>query len=448
MERKIEQNLLAWKNNPDRRPLILLGSRQIGKTYSVTDFAKKYFLEYIYINFMENNEIKSFLKDETSPTSIINVLMSFYNIQNIKETLIIFDEIQEVPSLKTSLKMFCEQYQELYIISLGSYLSNLIDRSSFPVGKIDILNMKPMDFEEFLWSINQKKICEDIYNMVKNKKALDEKTHEIIWNYFLDYILIGGMPKAVYYHCNNKFLNEINNIKENIIYGYKNDLIKFIDNNSDKIKCVNIYDNIQKFLCLENKKYKLSEINKNARFRDYESAIINLIKSNIVYKVTNIKKPVAPLFLQKNDSNIKVYYNDIGMFSTILKINKQMLEKQEYGNVKGGIIENFFVQELENKIEDISFYTFMDNGNRYEIDFIIEDNKASIIPIEVKAGDNYKFKSLDKYLKINPDTAYSIVFSKKNFSFDKEKRIFFIPIYAVGFLEFDEYTKRLSSMDE
>ncbi|MGL4768662.1 MAG: ATP-binding protein [Mycoplasmoidaceae bacterium] len=445
MKRKIDSDLLNWKNKHDRKPLILLGPRQVGKTYSVDKFAKNNYLDYVYINFMDDNEIKKLLIKQTSPKLIIEIIISFFHIQSFKNIIFVFDEIQEAPNIKTSLKMFCEQYPNISIIALGSYLGNIIDRASFPVGKVDILFMKPMNFEEFLWSQNQNDLSEYLHKISKSREQVDNIKHELALKYFFDYLIIGGMPKALKTYKVTQDLFETNIIKENIIFGYTNDIIKFIDYNTDKVKAMNIYDNIQRFLINENRRYKLSEINKNARYRDYQTAIASLIKSNVILKVNMSKNAHAPLMMYDNDSSFKLYFNDVGMLATKLRINKGMLNNENYGNTKGGLFENFFVQELYNKIDCINYYTFMINGNRYEIDFLIEDSYGNPIPIEIKSGISYKIKSMKKFLENNSSISYGIVFSQKNISYDEKLKIFTLPIYLISFLEIDKLVKKIKA---
>lgn len=443
MKRKIDKSLLKWKDSFDRKPLILLGPRQIGKTYSVEKFADTYYIEKVYINFMDNNEIKELLKDQTSPKIIIEIITSFFRITDLKKVIFIFDEIQEVPNIKTSLKMFCEQHPEIAIISLGSYLGNIIDGSSFPVGKVDILFMKPMDFQEFLWAIKQEEMVSYLKEKVINLGVIDDIKHKLALKHFFDYLIIGGMPKSLKAYTISNNLIDANIIKENIIFGYTNDIAKFIDYNTDKVKAMNIYDNIQKFLINENRRYKLSDINKNARYRDYQTAISSLLKSNVIIKVNSSKNATAPLIMYENDASFKLYFNDVGMFSTKMRMNKTMLDNKNYGNIKGGLFENYFVQEFSNKVETINYYSFMVNGNRYEIDFILEDSDGNIVPIEIKSGIEYKVKSLKKFLEINPNINYGIVFSQRNFSYDELSKIYTIPIYLITLFKVDFLVKKI-----
>ena len=443
MKRKIDKYLLIWKEKKDRKPLILLGPRQIGKTYSVEKFANDNFLEKIYINFMDNNEIKELLKDQTSPKIIIEIISSFFQITNLNKIIFIFDEIQEAPSIKTSLKMFCEQYPEIAIISLGSYLGNIVDKASFPVGKVDILFMKPMDFEEFLWAKNQHELINHFEEQLKKLQPIEEIKHKLAIKHFFDYLIIGGMPKALKAYIFTDDLVEANLTKENIIFGYTSDIAKFIDYNTDKIKAMNIYDNIQRFLINENRRYKLSEINKNARYRDYQSAMTSLIKSNVIIKVNSTKNAISPLIMHENDSSFKLYFNDVGMLSTKLRVNKSMLGNENYGNIKGAMFENYFVQELLNRVETINYYAFMLNGNRYEIDFILENSDGNIVPIEIKSGNIYKSKSLNKFMELHYNIKHGIIFSQKNYSYDEKNRVMTIPIYLLSFIKVDKLVKKI-----
>ena len=448
MERLITKEIIKWKNDRDNFPLFILGARQIGKTFIVKEFAKNtYKNKYIYINFMDKDKYFNYLNGETNPEKILNIIEGNSNRKIYENWLLIFDEIQEIPSLKTSLKIFVDKNIKIKIICLGSYLGNsLNDKNSFPVGKIKTLNMFPLNFEEFLMAKNRKDLIEYIKNLLINKNEVDDIKHELLMDLLYEFWFVGGMPKVLDTYLKKHDLSICNEIKRELINGYKNDIIKYVEGNSNKLKSQSIYEKIPFFLAKQNKKFKLAQIDSNARYLTYEDAIQSLLITKIIYKINNLNSFNAPLKLNKKESEFKIYYNDCGFISTIFNLNKELFLKNEegYSNIIGAIAENFILSELMQKINDqnLAYYSFRDkNKNNYEIDFVIENSNGNLVPIEVKSGKTIKTKSINKLIEIeNKKIKKSIIVSAKNLKIINNDLI--IPLYAIGFLDiFDNRLK-------
>ncbi len=441
MKRLIERKIYGWSNDKNSLPLFIIGARQIGKTYSVLNFANNYFKDkFIYINFMNKDRYFNELNGKTNPKEIINILKNTSKLDIQEDWLIIFDEIQEISGIKTSLKLFVEQNLKYKIICLGSYLGNMLnDKDSFPVGKIQYFEMFPMNFEEFLMADEKYELIEIIKHSIENNLPISDQYHKQLMNLLHEFMIIGGMPRAVQNYITDKDnLLTVNNIKDEILNSYLQDIVKYIEYTPYKLKAQNIYNNIPTFLAKENKKYMLSKIDKNARYRDYDLAIYSLLTTKIIYKVNNLNSFTSPIIVNRLESEFKIYYNDCGFLSHIFQLNINNL--QTNNRLKGAIAENFVLSELQHHINPkfISYYSFRDkNKNQFEVDFCIENSNTKIVPIEVKFGNN-KAISLNKLINDNwNDIDYGIILSSSNFSFDQKTKIKKIPIYAIGFLKYE-----------
>lgn len=441
MERLITKKLIEWSKDKYSLPLFVIGARQIGKTYSVLKFAQIHYKDkYIYLNFLERNKEYELLKNTNSPKEIIETLRIIKN-ENINESwLIIFDEIQEMKNIRSSLKHFVEQDLNYKIICLGSYLGNILnDKESFPVGKIQTLKMYPMNFEEFLMARKQNNIIQKIKDCLNHKTIMENNYNDAINQMLIEFMLVGGMPKVLDQYLKNNNTLETNKIKEELMESYKSDIIKYINNNSDKLKCQTIYENISNFLAKQNNKFKLTNIDNAARYLNYENAIKSLLITRIAYKINNLETFSAPIKTHIKESEFKIYYNDPGFITNIFGLNQEiLLNNNDYANIRGSLFENYVLSELVQKIDiqSIVYFAFRDkNKNPYEIDFCIEDIKGDLIPIEVKSNKSFKTKSLDFLLKTK-EISTSIILSMKNFNYENPKKIK-IPLYALSFLEFE-----------
>lgn len=431
MQRKIYQNLLKWKKEKIKMPYMLVGARQTGKTYILQEFCKNEFENYIYINLDKMEDIAKVFEQTIVPEEIILNIETILNIDiNIENTIIFLDEIQVSERAISSLKYFCESEKEYKIVCAGSLLGVKINRfkSSFPVGKVWIDYLYPMDFEEFLLAIGEEKLLKTIENSYKNMTPMIESLHEKALKLYYEYICIGGMPAAILNYIDNeknitKFDDEINNI---IITSYIADMAKYTQN-IESIRNARIYNSIPAQLGKENKKFKYSLVEKSARAREYESSLDWLISSNMILKCDNIKTPKSPLKAY-TDNTFKVYLSDMGLLRALAKISVNEIISNKNMIYKGILAENYVAEILFAKNRELYYWQL--NSGMYEVDFLINID-GDIIPIEVKASDNTTSKSLNYYIK-RYKPKYSIRISSKNFGFSNNIKS--IPLYATHLL--------------
>jgi predicted AAA+ superfamily ATPase len=398
MKRALYSDLLTWKNAGNRKPLILQGARQVGKTWLMKEFGKNEFEQVVYLNFESSERLKSMFVRDFDIKRIISIIEIQVNhkIQSDK-TLIIFDEIQEAEKGLTALKYFCEDAPEYFIIAAGSLLGvSLQKNNSFPVGKVDFLRMYPMSFFEFLENTGQ--------NLLK--EALEAKNWEVI-NAFHEklvdllrlYYFIGGMPEVVQNYVQLEDLNTVRAIQEKILLGYENDFAKYAPIEIvPKIRLV--WHNLISQLAKENRKYVYGQVKKGARAKDFESAINWLGDAGLVLKVNCVEKPTMPLSAYVNMDAFKLFLLDVGLLNAMAKIDPTiLLEKNNIlTEFKGALTEQFVAQQL--KINHDLYYWAAPNGTA-ELDFLIQ-SQNQIIPVEVKAEENLKSKSLKVFVEKYP----------------------------------------------
>ena len=426
MYRKIEEELKKWKNDYEK-PLMLVGARQTGKTYILEEFCKNNFNNYIYINLDKEENIGEIFENTIDPDTIIEKIEIIKSVViNPDDTIIFFDEIQVSERAITSLKYFCESEKPYKIVCAGSLLGVKINRfkSSFPVGKVTIKYLYPMDFEEYLIALKEEKLVSEIRIHYESNEALMNPIHEKALDLYKKYLVLGGMPAMI----NNFINNECNishvdfNLQEQIITSYLADMNKYTEN-SEGIKNSQIYNSIPKELARVNNTFKYSIVDKDARKVRYESSLDWLLASNMILKCDLTEKNESPLKAFVNSDKFKLYLSDVGLLRSLsnLDYSEILLDKNEM--FKGVLTENYIACELYPKSKELYFYNF----NRYEIDFLIKVD-GDIIPVEVKSGRRTNSKSLNEYInKYNPK--YSIRISSKNFGF--ENNIKSIPLYAV-----------------
>lgn len=428
MKRKIYEDLLKWKNTESKIPLMVVGARQIGKTYIINEFCKKEFKKYIYINLLETPEIVSIFSRD------INIMEKFKRMEifldtkiDIENTVIFFDEVQESEDIISALKFFCESEEKFKIICAGSLLGVKINRfkKSFPVGKVRILNMASMDFEEFLMANENFMLIDEIYNSYNKMMPIDNVLHNKLIELYKMYLCVGGMPEAVKDIINKKMnILEFNkNIASDIIISYLNDMNKYVVSNAESIKIEAIYKSIPTQLSNPSNKFQYSKLNKNARSRDYIEPLNWLISSSMIYKSNLIKNIQIPLKGFIDENCFKLYLSDVGLLTSLLgvKYNDIILDNLEI--YKGIITENYVATQFVSNKNDLYYWS---SSNKAGIDFLLY-NDDGIIPVEVKANKNIKSKSLNMYIeKFKPK--YSIRISNKNFGF--ENGIKSVPLYA------------------
>ncbi len=426
MERKIYANLVAWKNSPDRKPLILQGARQVGKTYIVNYFAGKEYTNSVYCNFEKDTGLHDFFKDLT-PAAIIQKL-SLYKRKEILpgNTLLIFDEIQACPAAMTSLKYFNEEANDYHVIALGSLLGVSVNRgiSSFPVGKVQFMTLYPLDFEEYLMARGEQGLIDLIRASYETNTPMDTVFHERALDYYKEYLFVGGMPEAVEEYGKNRNPELVRIIQETILESYQNDMGKY-NKQSEIPKTRIVYKNISTQLSKENKKFQYKSIKSGGRASEFESAIEWLCLAGIAAQLYRLDQIMLPLQAYRSLSDFKFYMSDVGLCGACQDVHFEDVlgNNPLFDNFKGGLCENYVYNQLT--VNGLGLY-YWTSGNQAEIDFIsrIDDN---IIPIETKAAANTRSRSLGIYVdRYKP--AYAIRISQKNFGF--ENNIKSVPLYA------------------
>ena len=431
MERKIYQKLLEWKNSDFRKPLILQGARQVGKTYIVNLFAGREYVNYVYCNFEKEKDLDDFFNN-LNPTNIIRKQENYKRKEILpKNTLIIFDEIQACPKAITSLKYFNEEANEYHIIALGSLLGVSVNRSnfSFPVGKVQFLNMYPMDFEEYLLACNENYLVEQIKESFNKDLPLDNLFHERAIEYYKEYLYVGGMPEVVENYIKNKNVEMVRIAQMSVLEAYQNDMSKY-NKQSEIPKTKIVYKNISTQLAKENKKFQYKYVKSGGRASEFEGAIEWLCLSGIASRLYRVEQINLPLNAYRSLTDFKFYMNDVGLCSASQDIHFDDIQRDNIllSNFKGGLTENYVYNQLTSNGLSLYYWT---SGNQAEVDFISRI-KDDIIPIEVKASDNTRSRSLSVYInKYLPK--YSLRLSLKNFGF--ENGIKSIPLYAIFCIE-------------
>ena len=429
MERQIMNKLIEWKKSKYRKPLILKGARQVGKTYILKEFGRKNYEGVAYFNFDHDEDLFNLFKNTKDPKRIMEQLAFIYGKAIMPEkTLIIFDEIQECPNALNSLKYFQEEANEYHIACAGSLLGIRLSHTSFPVGKVDFLNMYPMSFTEFLKADNVGNLVEymESLNKVQNipdifKNQLEEKLKA--------YFIIGGMPEAIYSWVNEKDMEQVNRIQDNILKAYESDFSKHTQN-SEANKISLIWNSIPSQLAKENKKFLYQVIKNGARAREYEAALNWLNDANLIYKIYNVKKADFPLKAYNDLSYFKIYMNDVGLLRKMANLDSRIVIEGNklFEEFKGALTENYVLNMLNIVYDNVPNYF---NFDRNEIDFVIQ-NKNKIIPIEVKSGKSVNNTSLTKYNEKFANEK-SIRLSLNNLKFDG--KILNIPLYLIEFMD-------------
>jgi len=435
MKRKIEQQLIAWKNNPDRMPLIVNGARQIGKTYSILDFGVKNYQNVVHINLEKNKLAATEFEGDLSPATLVLKLEALTKERIVPEkTLLFLDEIQASERALTSLKYFCEDAPQYHVVAAGSLFGVAVNREkySFPVGKVDELYMYPFDFEEFLWAMDREIFAEEITNHFVANKAMSEPLHQLGLDLFYHYCIVGGMPAVIDNFLKyNSFLT-IQDAQSKILNEYIADMSKYA-NPATSVKIRACYDSIPTQLSKENRKFQYKLALKGGTASIFGESIDWLLSAGIVLKCNKIEQGIMPLKGQIDFSDFKLYMSDIGMLTMHAAFPYQMiLNSIEVDNgFLGGLAENFVAQHFATK--KIPLY-YWKSGDTAEVDFIVQDS-VNIVPIEVKKGKRNKAISLSNFVK-QYKCPYSIKISQKNFGF--ENGIKSIPFYSLYNLNFSK----------
>ncbi len=433
MYRKIINKLKMWKDKKERLPLILKGARQVGKTWILQEFGKECFEDVLYINFENTSNISDLFDGNIEPKRIIEYLSAIHHKKiEPEKTLIIFDEIQELPRAITSLKYFAEQAPEYAICCAGSLLGVFLhDEVSFPVGKVDFLELQPLDFEEFLIANNEEELVKIIRK--NDMEKLPEIIADRLKDYLKKYFVIGGMPRAVKTWLNEKDFEKVEDIQKGILEAYVRDFSKHTDNNT-ATKIEYVWKSIPSQLAKENRKFVYGVVKDGARAREYENAINWLENSGLVRIVNRVKcGDKQPLKAYEDLKSFKIYLLDIGLLRVLCELDYETIIDKDsiYNEFNGLLTEQFVLQELKNinKINTIFYWT---NDFTSEIDFVFS-YKNLIIPVKAKAGINVRSQSLKIFMN-EYNTKLAIRYSLLNLTLDNNKLN--IPLYSIWNTEY------------
>lgn len=428
MYRKIMNYLEKWRQSLHRKPLILQGARQVGKTYSLLAFGRTHYENVAYFNFETNPKLNATFDEDISPAYLIPILSHIAGQTIVREkTLIIFDEVQLCERALTSLKYFCEDATDYHIVVAGSLLGVAVNRTqfSFPVGKVDIKTMYPMDMEEFMLALGEDDLVKRIRDCFQNDTPLPSALHDKAMLLYRQYLVVGGMPECVLQFAQTKDYILVRHTQDTILTSYLNDMSKY--NTANEIKKTRLtYDNITVQLSKKNTRFQYKLIKKGGRASEFENAIEWLTLSGIVWQVYRVEQIKKPLENYRDIDAFKIYVSDLGLLCAKkdLAADDILYMVEELSDFKGGMAENYVNTQLMTN----GYRTYYWESERgAEIDFIIQRD-GQLIPIEVKSADNTKAKSLKVYIETYKP-AYAIKISAKNFGFEDGKKT--VPLYAV-----------------
>ena len=427
MERKIVKKLIAWKNSPRRKPLLLSGARQVGKTYSILTFGKQHYINTVYFSMEDSRDVQAIFERDLKPERIIAEL-SAQSGQSIfpRDTLIVFDEIQSCERALTSLKYFCENAPQYHIIAAGSLLGVAINREkySFPVGKVDMITLCPLDFEEFLQAIGNGALIGLIQKSFADFSPLS--LHDMAINLYKTYLVVGGMPQAVIEYIETRDFNFVAAAQKTINDAYIADMAKYASP-QETTRIMAAWASIPAQLAKENRKFQYKVIKSGARAHEYETPLDWLKFAGIIHKCARVSEGKIPLSAYADNDSFKVYMMDTGLLCSKFGIAANVIINGAYAfeGYKGALAENYICQCLVNN----GFAPFYwSSPGKAELDFVFQDSQGRVLPLEGKSADNVKSKSLKQFVCLY-EPEYAIRVSAKNFGY--ENNIKSIPLYAL-----------------
>lgn len=439
MDRLALNDLIEWNNNKFRKPLIVWGARQVGKTYLILElFAKQYYPDnYLYIDFKYEDEIRDFCFETANAQKIIEFISLQKDIDINENTLLIFDEVQECPNIISALKYFCQNYREIPVIATGSMVRVKLQREVsnkqflFPVGKIDQINIFPMSFDEFLLNANHN-LYKAVLNAYNDKKPLSNQIHEMALDYVYRYLLVGGMPEVVDVYLNGGSLLDSQRILKTLYDNYLSDMELYQASRESIVRSRLLFENIYKELNKEAKNFSPGLLKENSKTRDYYTAINWLSMAHIINQSFQLKEHVSMPLIQENESYFRLYLNDIGMFSYQSDINAASFLSNDRENVLSGIFyENFVANEL--KVKGLSLF-YWKGKDSAELEFIVESNNK-LYPIDVKKNKG-SLNSLKKFSDHNK-FEFAIKVSRNNYGYNETQKLLTVPFYFVPFMAND-----------
>ncbi|GHU70371.1 ATPase [Bacteroidia bacterium] len=436
MKREFEKYLEKWRVSKDRKPLLVRGARQVGKTYTITKFAKEHFEHVVYISFDIDRYLDVILKETLNPQEILDAISQKLQIPIIEgKTIIIFDEVQEQPRALTSLKYFNENMPRIHVIASGSALGVLLHKGfSFPVGKVDTQYMRALSFSEFVAAVENEEMAK-ILNDTDKMRFFASTFEKRLKQYFY----IGGMPEIVASFVKNNDYAEVRALHEKIISDYKADFSKYNDYDT-ALKINAIFDSIPSQVSRENKKFKYSEIKKGSRADDYLVSLGWLENSDLIRKVLAIYEPKIPLKFYEQQPIFKLFINDVGLLGAIIGIHSETILQGNalFTEFKGALAEQFICSHLYSNFHRMNYWTTEQSKN--EIDFLLQA-WDSCVPVEVKSGFNTQAKSLKVFReKYQPKLSFRLSLNDYN----KTDDLIDLPLYAVHLIPkiIEEYNKK------
>lgn len=426
MRRKIEMQLLAWKNQgAERKPLIINGARQVGKTYILQKFGQNEFKNMVYVNLETNLAVASFFDDNISPEKLIRYLESISGQPIIPgETLIALDEVQSCERALTALKYFAEETPEFHVAAAGSLLGVAINRNgySFPVGKVEMLTLLPFDFEEYLWAQGEMKLIEEIRFCYETMQAMPAALHQKAIERYREYLIVGGMPAAIKIFLESGSFLNVPTVQNELMDNYIADMAKYAST-AESVKIRACYQSIPAQLAKENKKFQYKVVQRGGSATLFGASIDWLMQAGVVLKCQRVKTAMHPISVYADLSAFKMYMGDVGLLSMKSGISQQTILTGESNRFMGAVTENYVAQQLVAGGHPLYYW---ESGNTAELDFLLQ-KENQIIAVEVKKGEKVRSRSLSVFLKEYP-TAHSIRLSLKNFG--EENGMKAVPLYA------------------
>ncbi len=445
MERTALQKLADWDSNKRKKPLIVWGARQVGKTYLILElFAKKYYPNrYVYVDCKKEDEIRDFCSGTANAEKIIEYISLRKGQQLNEQTLLIFDEVQECPNILSSLKYFCQDYREIPVIATGSMVRIKLQREThkrgardndkflFPVGKINQMTVYPMTFDEFLMNSNQM-LFDAVRNAYERRQPLERQIHELAMEHVYKYLLMGGMPESVEAYIDGGSLLESREILKVLYDNYLADMELYQASQESVLRSRALFQNIYRELNRESKNFSPGLIEEKSKTRDYATSIQWLTMAHVVNQSFQLKEHVTMPLMPDSDSSFRLFLGDIGMFSYQSGINAASFVSSERENTLSGIFfENFVANELIAKEHKLFYWRGKSSA---ELEFIVESDNR-LYPIDVKKGRG-TLNSLEKFSNHNK-FEYAIKVSKNNYGYDREQKLLTIPLYFIPFVAKD-----------
>lgn len=430
MKRKITQQLVEWKNSSARKPLILNGARQVGKTFILREFGRENYKNTVYVNLESNGTVASMFNDDISPSKLIKYLEAETGERILpNETLIILDEIQSCERAVTSLKYFCEEAPDYHIAAAGSLLGVAINRNqtSFPVGKVNVLRLYPLDFEEFLTAMGNDLLIDEITECYTQMSPMNEGLHQKALDLYHDYLIIGGMPEAVKSFIETNSYIDASLVQSSIIDSYTADMAKYASN-SEAVKIRACYNSIPAQLAKDNKKFQYKVVQKGGSSSIFGASLEWLKQAGVILECQRVDQGTMPLPVYADQTSFKIYMSDVGLLVNKSQMSVNTIITGESNIFMGAVTENYIAQQLAAKNYPLYYWTVA--NSQAELDFVLQKNDK-IYAIEVKKGEHVRSRSLSVFKqKYSPD--YAIRFSQKNFG--KTEDVISIPLYAAFLL--------------